>query len=83
MGYGDYFQDFDAGGIMDDHYYINQLIGIPTIDIINRPVGEHESGFGHYHHTHKDDIGIIDKRTLKVVGQVVTAVIYNESSGRF
>lgn len=83
MGYGDYFQDFDAGGVMDDHYYVNQVRGIPTIDIINRPVGTTEHGFGHYHHTHKDDISIVDKRTLKVVGQVVTAVIYNESSGKF
>jgi len=83
MGYGDFFQDYDAGGVTDDHYYINEVLRIPTIDIINRPVGTTEHGFGHYHHTHKDDLDIVDKRALKVVGQVVTAVIYNESNGRF
>ena len=67
----------------DDHYYVNTILRIPTIDIINRPVGTTKHGFGHYHHTHKDDIDIVDKRTLKVVGQVVTAVIYNESNGKF
>jgi len=83
MGYGDYFQDYDAGGVTDDHYYVNEILRIPTIDIINRPIGTTEHGFGHYHHTHKDNIDIVDKRALKVVGQVVTAVIYNESNGRF
>lgn len=83
IGYGDYFQDYDAGGVTDDHYYVNTILRIPTIDIINRPVGTTKHGFGHYHHTHKDDIDIVDKRTLKVVGQVVTAVIYNESNGKF
>ncbi len=83
MGYGDYFQDFDAKGVMDDHFYIIENLRIPTIDIINRPIGTTKHGFGHYHHTHKDNIDIVDKRSLKVVGQVVTAVIYNESSGKF
>lgn len=82
MGYGDLFQDFNAGAIADDHYYINAIGRIPMIDIINRPM-KTESGFGDYHHTHKDDIDIVDKRTLRVVGQVVTAVLYRESTGSF
>ena len=41
------------------------------------------SGFGSYHHTHDDDISIINKSNLKAVGQVVTAVIYREAVGRF
>lgn len=83
MGYSNYFQDFDAGGVMDDHYYVILNRKIPMIDIINRPVGETDHGFGHYHHTHADNIDIIDPNTLKAVGKVVTAVIYNESMGRF
>jgi Zn-dependent M28 family amino/carboxypeptidase len=82
MGYGDLFQDYNAGAIADDHYYINTIGRIPMIDIINRPM-KTESGFGEYHHTHGDNIDIIDKRTLRVVGQVVTAVLYRESSGNF
>ena len=77
MGYGDLFQNFNAGAIADDHYYINRIARIPMIDIINRPM-KTESGFGDYHHTHDDDIDIIDKRTLRVVGQVERETIEAE-----
>ncbi len=81
MGKGHLFQNFDSGGIGDDHIHVIQA-GIPMVDIINRPmITKH--GFGHYHHTHKDDISIIDKSNLKAVGQVVTAVIYRHAVGRF
>ncbi len=67
--------------IEDDHLHVNQLANIPTIDIIN---AAHEDGtFGAHHHTHDDNIDIISKTTLRKVGQVVTAVIYNHSCGRF
>jgi len=54
--------------------------GIKMIDIISQP-NDNRSSFGDYHHTHDDNIDIISKRTLRVVGQVVTAVLYNESIG--
>jgi len=75
MGYGDLFQNKTIGGITDDHYYININLGIPTVDIINTSGGGSGS-FGKYHHTHEDDISVINKRNLKITGQVVTAVIY-------
>lgn len=81
MGKGSLFQNFDSGRIQDDHYHVN-MAGIPMVDIINRPM-KTPSGFGHYHHTHKDDISIISKDNLKAVGQVVTAVIYREAVGKF
>lgn len=74
MGYGDLFQNFNAPPITDDHYWVNVQAQIPTVDIINLPGNRGE--FGKYHHTHADDIDIIDPRTLRVVGQVVTAVVY-------
>jgi len=57
----------------------------PMVDIINMPKDPTtgKTSFGHYHNTHKDNIDIVSKRTLKVVGQVVTAVIYKESDGSF
>lgn len=83
MGYADLFQDYQAGGIADDHLYMNRA-GIPTIDIINIPNPQNrESSFGHYHHTVDDNIDIIDKRNLRIVGQVVTAVLYKYSDGSF
>ena len=85
MGYTDFFQNFKGGGITDDHKYVMENRGFPMVDIINIPQNPAtgKTSFGHYHHTHKDDMDIVSKRTLKVVGQVVTAVIYKESDGSF
>ena len=80
MGYSDYFQNWNAGAVTDDHYFVNTVAKIPMIDIINISSQDRRS-FGHYHHTNKDDIDIIDKRTLKVVGQVVTAALFREAEG--
>jgi len=79
MGYGNYFLDQDTRAAIDDHLFINQEAGIPMLDIINYT----NDGFGDHWHTQADNIDVIDKRTLKAVGQTVLAVIYNESMGRF
>lgn len=76
-GYGNYFVNEEGGSITDDHYYVNSILGLPCIDIINCDP-ESPNGFGPYHHTMKDDIDWIDKSTLKAVGQTVMTVIYNE-----
>jgi len=78
MGYSDMFTDNKTGPITDDHVFVNQIARIPMIDIINQP---DSNRFGPHWHTHNDDISVIDKRSLKVVGQVVTATIYKESDG--
>ncbi len=81
MGYGDLFENTKRGVVNDDHYHVNTIARIPMIDIINIP---NENGsFGHYHHTHLDDIGIIDRNVLRKTGQVVTAVLYRTSDGSF
>ena len=79
MGYGNYFVNEDRGGVQDDHLSVANYAGIPMIDIIHKTT----DGFGHYHHTHKDDIEIIDKRTMKAVGQVMAAVVFNTQNGKF
>ena len=76
MGYSDYFVDTRIGAVEDDHKYVNEA-GIPMLDIIN--YNPNDNNFAHYHHTHKDDISVIDKRTLRVVTQVVTTALYKES----
>ncbi len=82
MGYSDFFRSETSGAVMDDHYWVmkNTNGKIRMIDIINQSADD-RSSFGAYHHTHDDDIDIISKRTLRVVGQVVTAALYNESIG--
>ncbi len=82
MGYTDMFVDEFTGSLTDDHYFVNVIAGIPMIDIINQPKGS-ETGFMRHWHTHGDNMDIIDKRTLRVVGQVVTAVLYKESGNQF
>lgn len=73
LGYSDFFRYTDGGSITDDHVVVNELAGIPCVDIINlRPDGR----FGDYWHTHRDDISIIDKTTLKAVGQTVLQFVY-------
>ena len=78
MGYSDMFVNDRTGPLVDDHYFINQLAQIPMIDIINQP-RDSKTGFVGHWHTHGDDIDAIDKRTLRVVGQVVLKTIYSES----
>jgi glutaminyl-peptide cyclotransferase len=78
LGYSNYFLDEDAFGISDDHTAVNEVAKIQMIDIIDlRPMnGGYE--FGLYHHTHQDNLQIIDKATLKAVGQTLLQVLYRE-----
>lgn len=82
IGYGNYFSKQNTGPITDDHYYINTIANIPTIDIIQYDKTT-PSGFGRYWHTHNDNLDVVDKTTLKAVGQTVTQVIYQFNQGNF
>lgn len=79
LGYSNYFLQNTGERpqpITDDHYYVNTLANIPSIDIISHfPNGK---TFGDYHHTHADNMDIIDKNSLKAVGQTVMEVVYQE-----
>jgi aminopeptidase-like protein len=77
MGRERYFVDRRAGFITDDHRFIIENTKIPMIDIINI---QEDGNFGDYHHTHADNMDIIDKQTLEAVGQVILATIYRESN---
>ncbi len=77
MGYSDLFANIERGNVDDDHLYVNQIARIPMVDIISIP--DPVNGFGAHHHTHKDNIDIIDKNTLRRVGQVVIAFMYKYS----
>lgn len=79
MGFGHFFQNQVTTAALDDHFFINRYANLPMINIIHKT----NKGFGPHWHTHMDDIDIIDKKTLKAVGQVVTAVLYNYASGKF
>jgi hypothetical protein len=74
LGYGQFFVNKTGGAITDDHVPINQIIGIPTIDIIHFD----DNGFGSYWHTQDDTMKNVDKNTLKAVGQTLLSIIYKE-----
>jgi len=79
IGFSQYFWYYNAPEITDDHYYVNQIAKIPMVDIIEYNPNPSKGGyFGEYHHTHNDNMDVIDKNTLKAVGQTVMEVIWNE-----
>jgi hypothetical protein len=77
LGYGNYFVYTKANAITDDHAFVNSINGTPCIDIINMT----SRGFAKHWHTQQDNMSIIDKATLKAVGQTLLQVIFNESPG--
>lgn len=77
LGYGDVFSIEETPGITDDHVYINELIHIPTIDIIQYDPTT-SSGFYKNWHTTNDNMEGISKETLMAVGTTVLTAVYNE-----
>ncbi|MCU0429055.1 MAG: M28 family peptidase [Cytophagaceae bacterium] len=74
-GYGEFFIHQMGGMITDDHYYVIKDANIPMIDIIEY---DPHQGFGAYWHTQQDNMNVIDRRTLKAVGQTLVNVLYTE-----
>ena len=77
-GFSRFFIPQKTPPIIDDHLYINNIIHIPTINIVEYNDTTHNR-FNAHHHKHSDNIDIIDKNTLNAVGQTVLEVIYREA----
>jgi len=75
IGFANYFVNEKTPPIIDDHLYINNLIHIPTINVVEYDVNTHNR-FNAHHHKHSDNMEIIDHNTLKAVGQTVLEVLY-------
>lgn len=76
LGYSHVFVNTSQGSVTDDHYYVNTLGKIPMIDIINYDPAN--KNFGDFHHTTKDNMEVISKETLQVVGNTLLHVLYQE-----
>lgn len=70
LGYGAMFSNQQSYPITDDHYYINYIAGIPTVDIIHYDM-RNATGFPFWWHTRQDNMDNISKSTLQAVGEVV------------
>jgi hypothetical protein len=77
LGFGRYFVFEQTPQLIDDHRYVNEIIGIPSIDIIHQDPST-ESSFPFMWHTHQDNLSNISKPTLEAVGKTVIATIYSE-----
>lgn len=75
LGHGQYFVFKDGDPITDDHLFVNEKAKIPMIDIIDY---DPQNFFRPYHHTHDDNMELIDKNTIKAVGETVLHVVFNE-----
>jgi len=75
LGYSDYFRYDTTAAITDDHVYTNKA-GIPTLDIYHYQ--SVDNVFPAYHHATSDNMGIIDRKTLKAVGQTLLQTLYLE-----
>jgi len=78
VGYGSLFLQKEGGYITDDHGPVNDVAGIPCIDIIAYYPHCEQSNFGPTWHTVDDTMDHIDRHTLKAVGQTLVQVIWSE-----
>lgn len=78
LGYSSHFIPKQTDAITDDHFFVNEFAKIPMIDIVAYDTDKNQP-FGDYHHTHRDNLDIIDRNTLKAVGQTLAFIIWNES----
>jgi Zn-dependent M28 family amino/carboxypeptidase len=80
LGYAQYFiNQHSEQYILDDHYFINKYRHIPTINIIDHQPTT-KACFQIYHHTHADNLALIDKSTLQAVGETLLQTIYTNYS---
>ncbi len=76
--YDNLFIDERGGRISDDHIVVEQLTGIPMINIIHHRLDESGNvNFPPYWHTQEDNLDIIDEDVMQAVGDVLLELIYN------
>ena len=78
LGYGQYFVNELGDPISDDHLPLNEIAGIPSIDIIDLQPESSNQCFPEVWHTLNDNFENIDKNTLGMVGNVVNHSVYQE-----
>ncbi|MBO6518262.1 MAG: M28 family peptidase [Bacteroidia bacterium] len=76
LGYSSYFLNVRGNLITDDHVFMKEYAGIPTIDIIHYDLNTFNRFPDHWHRQ-TDNMDVIDKNTLKAVGHTVLHVVMN------
>lgn len=76
-GHADYFPQEDGGYVTDDHLPLNEIAGIPTVDVIPHQEGGSHS-FAPTWHTLADTPRHISAETLRAVGQTLLQILHEE-----
>lgn len=75
IGFGDVFVDELSGSILDDHLYVNQILRVPMIDVVQN---SRDCSFYKHWHTVNDNLDAIDKNTLRIVATVTMKMVYGD-----
>lgn len=76
LGYSHVFIRKTQEGVIDDHLFVNTMAKIPMINIVHFEPGV--GYFGTYHHTLEDNLQLISKEMLGIVGTTVLNTVYYE-----
>lgn len=75
LGYGNIFVNQETDPILDDHYYVNRLAGIPMVDIVQN---SGTTSFFEHWHTTTDDLNAVSAESLRTVATVTMKTIYGD-----
>ena len=73
LGYSHVFIPKTQEPVTDDHYFVNTIARIPMINVVHFEPGI--GYFGDIHHSQKDNLDLISKETLRIVGTTVLNTI--------
>ena len=76
LGYSHVFKRQNQAQVTDDHLFVNTIARIPMINIVHFEPGI--GYFGDFHHTQKDNLDLISKDMLGIVGNTVLRTLYYE-----
>lgn len=75
LGYGNVFVAQNTDPILDDHMYVNQIAGIPMVDIVQN--SGTTSFFKHWHTT-TDNLDNLSAETMRMVALVTMKTVYGD-----
>ena len=75
LGYGDLFINQGGGGVTDDHVFVNRMLQIPCVDIIDTRTDTDGTFCPEWHTTH-DPMDNISRETLGKVGRVLVSLFW-------
>ena len=78
LGYRHRFLNEETPETIDDNLFVSEFAGIPSANIVDYRMNVRPMGYGFFHHTHADNMDIIDKKVLEEVGTTVLSVVYSE-----